>query len=126
MPKGFLSNANIEAKVSGPPLPSGAESLRDADAHQPASVATTSQTSTSAGGAPGAQFGGPGQGGAPVAAAGALSLWQFSNQPIDTALRLGLPVAAFFLWRGGHHVVAGAAGAAAAVLWGNRLVGFNL
>lgn len=58
-------------------------------------------------------------------AVGPLSLWQLNNQTLDTAQRLGLPVLAYFLWKG-HRGFAIAALGVAGLLWANRLSGMNL
>jgi hypothetical protein len=49
-----------------------------------------------------------------------------TNQPIDTTLRIGLPILGYFLWKAGHATVGVVSASAAAVLWANRIEGLNL
>jgi hypothetical protein len=59
-------------------------------------------------------------------AVGRLAQFQENHQTIDAALRVGLPVAAFFLWKRRQRVAAAAALAGATTLWVNRLTKVNL
>ncbi len=56
---------------------------------------------------------------------GKLSLWQLNNLKLDGTLRIGLPLAAWFLWKRSRPAAIACA-SAAAVLWANRNTGINL
>jgi len=63
--------------------------------------------------------------GSPATPVGTLALWQMHNGKLDALLRVGLPVAAWYLW-GRHRTAAYVAAGGAALLWANRLTGINL
>jgi len=51
-----------------------------------------------------------------------LARWQLSHPGADRALRIVLPVAAFFAWRRGHKAIAVAAAGVGAALWANKVL----